>query len=193
MWSTTTLADKWLEPFNASGALCLSEARQEVSNLMAEVLSASAPRWLSLCGHSGTGKTMLAKLFGEFMRERGQFYVNHRTGAQLVRQWSWWGEDELMQELRGRNFDLVNRLSAQWLLVIDDLGFSHDRSGYATSALGEILNRRSNRWTLITSNLGAEQWAQRDPRIASRLIRDRNVLVRFDCKDYALRANEEQL
>lgn len=169
------------------GETCLSEAREEVAKFMGDILSMARPRWLALCGHSGNGKTLLARKFGRFMRKRGQFYTEPTTGANLVRQWGWWGEDELARDLRDGNFNLINDLSRAWLLVIDDLGFSNDNTGFITSAIGELLNRRAGKWTLITSNLCVEDWANRDPRIASRLIRDENKVVRMTCQDYALR------
>ena len=121
------------------------------------------------------------------MRKRGQFYIEPRTGAQCVRQWAYWGEDELARDLRDGNHRLVDDLSSVWLLVLDDLGFSNDNTGFITSCLGEILNRRARKWTFITTNLSTKEWAQRDPRIASRLMRDENKVIPFTCKDYALR------
>lgn len=190
MWSTTTLISKWLPHFETLQEPCLKQALEQMALFMGRILSREKPYWLSLCGHSGTGKTTLAKAFGTFMRQRGQFHTDdsaYQSGAQLVRQWSWWGEDELVRELRDGNFQLVDDLSWQWLVVIDDIGFSNDRTGFATSAIGEILNRRAGKWTLLTSNLGPREWAEKDSRIASRLIRDENQVVKFDCKDYALR------
>ncbi len=187
MWSTTTLACKWLTGFETDADECLVDARDGVAKLMAEILSLSSPRWLSLCGHSGTGKTMLARRFARFMRHRGQYYHHPTNGAQLSRPWAYWGEDELARDLRDGNHRLVNDLSGLWLLVLDDIGFSNDNTGFLTSALGEILNRRAGKWTLLTSNLSVEKWASRDPRIASRMLRDGNRVVKLTCQDYNLR------
>jgi len=130
---------------------------------------------------------MLSRLLGTFMAKRGQFYTHRTNGAQLVRQWMYWGEDELARSLRDGNHGLVDSASTTWLLILDDIGFSADRTGFITNALGEILNRRAGKWTFLTSNLFVEEWAKRDPRIASRMLRDGNRVVRFDCRDFALR------
>jgi hypothetical protein len=182
-----TLACKWLAGFDDMNEPCLIDAKNKVSGMMAEILSDSPARWVALCGHSGTGKTLLARLLGRFMRLRGMFYNCPVSGAQLVRRWSWWGEDELARSLRDGAHHLIDDICRQWLVVLDDLGSTSDNTGFITNCIGEILNRRAGKWTLITTNRTVEKWAEIDHRIASRLLRDENVVVKHTCQDYALR------
>ena len=185
------LGSKFLDGFETMAEPCLISAREEVAKLMAEICDLRPARWLSLCGHSGTGKTMLARRFGRFMRARGQFYNHTRTDAQLVRRWAYWGEAELARALREGDHHLVNDLSQQWLLVLDDIGSTNDSTGFITSAIGEILNRRAGKWTFLTSNRTVEQWATKESRIASRMLRDGNQVVKMECLDYSLRKLQE--
>jgi hypothetical protein len=50
-----------------------------------------------------------------------------------------------------------------------------------------MLQSRLGQWTVITTNLSPDTWRQRDERIGSRLIRDRNVHVDCTTADYATR------
>ena len=59
---------------------------------------------------------------------------------------------------------------------------------FATQTMAEVLNRRQGKWTVITSNFSRKQFAEEfDVRIASRLMRDRNVIVETNVRDYAIR------
>lgn len=187
MIPAATLACRWLDPFSTIGEPCLIEAKQRTSEMMSQILADAPAHWVSLCGHSGTGKTWLAKLLGRFMRQRGQFYTCRISGAQLVRRWSWWGEDELARDLRDGAHHLIDDICGQWLVILDDLGMTNDNTGFITNCIGEILNRRAGKWTFITSNRTVEKWGEIDHRIASRLLRDENKVVKVICQDYALR------
>jgi DNA replication protein DnaC len=77
--------------------------------------------------------------------------------------------------------------------ILDDLGTNSagadgKMTPFATQTMAEILNRRLSRWTMITSNFTKAQFAADfDVRIASRLMRDRNVIVECEVRDYAIR------
>jgi DNA replication protein DnaC len=59
------------------------------------------------------------------------------------------------------------------LLVIDDIGAEHDPSRVGIEKLYTLLERRINRWTLITTNVSPDQWEFKfERRIADRLCRN---------------------
>jgi hypothetical protein len=43
-------------------------------------------------------------------------------------------------------------------LIIDDLGAGHDPSGVGTDKLCQVLSRREEMWTLITTNIMPVAW-----------------------------------
>ena len=70
------------------------------------------------------------------------------------------------------------------------LGSNYDKSGYILSRQFDLINRRMGKFTVITSNLSIDQ--MKDPRIASRLIRDGNKGINCTGQDYAMRQFEEK-
>ena len=73
------------------------------------------------------------------------------------------------------------------LLIIDDVGAEHDPSRNGTDKLCQVLSRREKRFTLLTTNIKPEAWAERfDVRIADRLLRN-SVVLNLACESYALR------
>jgi hypothetical protein len=71
--------------------------------------------------------------------------------------------------------------------VIDDLGTGTtgadgEATAFAVQKMGELLDRRLRKWTVITTNFTRRQIAEQfDPRIASRLMRGGNVIC--DCEE----------
>ena len=69
------------------------------------------------------------------------------------------------------------------LTILDDVGSESDRyrSGVGVDKLCQLLDARAkkNRFTFITSNYGVEEWAERDTRVADRLLRN-SVRVPLD-------------
>lgn len=103
-----------------------------------------------------------------------------------------WGT--IIERLRIGDRSLFKKACDDHYKVIDDLGVnSFDREGIATpfavQSMAELLDRRLRKWTVITTNFSRSQLAEQfDPRIASRLLRDGNLIV--DCSgldDFNLR------
>lgn len=153
-------------------------------------LGPSGPgRWLSLLGHSGCGKTMLAKsvytssiahidrpnyrLCSDAKRRYEELYLDARTLAT----WAYEGRRESIRDLYTVPF-----------LVLDDLGAGYDPRGYLSSIIDELIDRRLGRWTMITSNLFLDAISEKiDERVASRMRRDQNVVLESSAPDYATR------
>jgi DNA replication protein DnaC len=187
--------------------LMLKASQQFISAIM----NGEEPRWLSFLGRSGAGKTHLAERIREWLLRYGEamydrhvravknpdlddiryYYGYAQEGNVMVK----WGK--LIQDCRERNFARFTRASEDYYKIIDDLGAnSFDREGaatvYATQQMAELLDRRLRKWTVITSNFGRKEFAEKfDVRVSSRLMRDRNVIVEANVRDYAIRKEKE--
>jgi DNA replication protein DnaC len=156
-----------------------------------EITHGETPRWLCLCGASGTGKTHLARRLIRKARSSGRFSTA-KEGEEIAYPYSFVIWPECASELqRGRDSDDYYHAKRTQFLVLDDIGAIKDATGHITSKLGELLGARENRWTVITTNFLPQEIAERmDTRIASRLIRGRNIVVQCKTVDYALRAGK---
>ena len=129
-------------------------------------------RWLTLWGRSGTGKSMLARGIYEAFPRRAHWL----DWVDLCRRYQ--SKDDINRALRWA-------CDAE-VLVIDDAGAEHQTPA-TLGLLHGMLQSRLGQWTVITTNLSPDTWRQRDERIGSRLIRDRNVHVDCTTADYATR------
>lgn len=184
----------------------LREMRGAAHAFLSEIATGQAPRWLTLIGPPGCGKTHLADRIRWYLRKHGrEFYHDmqpRRSGSRdylnlypyaqegsVLAKWS-----RLLEAAREGNYGPLRRAAHDHYKIIDDLAvdsFDHaaQPTVFATQKIAELLDRRLGKWTVITSNFSLSHLATHfDPRIASRLIRGGNVVV--DCsglRDYALR------
>lgn len=112
--------------------------------------------WLVIIGGVGSGKTFAA---GYAFRELGSRWSTFATAPRLAAKIDpWQGED--------RN----ERVNADSVLVLDDLGTEKDASGRFGEAFLRVLNARADYPLLITSNMPKAEWRKRyDERAISRL------------------------
>lgn len=146
----------------------------------------NAPRWLSIVGRSGTGKTHLAK---EIFR-----YVCRNLAGTTSLERLFIGDlrfetaDALAQQWRERKSAYLPDCERAPLLVVDDMGTVSDKSGFVTDAMYSLLSRRMGKWTVITSNLTYAAISQQfDERLADRMIRDGNKVASINCESYSRR------
>lgn len=184
--STPVLVEGTLKAFETFGDPELLRMKADALTFLMELHRGGEPRWLSFVGTSGTGKTFICQLIRQ-SAPPGMF--RHPTFKRAGYKVDW---PETIRKLRmestrdGACADLDEAIQ-EGLLLIDDIGASKD-SEFAASELCRLINRRMNRWTLITSNRNLESIAELiDTRISSRMIRDRNVCVEVNTIDYALR------
>lgn len=127
------------------------------------------PRWLSLVGTSGSGKTMLARKIKDICC--GEF----RTWTRIT------------NYLREGEYRWFQDLIRKELLIVDDIGAEY-QTGFVAAKLYELLSERVGKWTVLTANLSLENIGNKlDPRIASRMIRDGSIVVDVDVPDFNLR------
>lgn len=175
--------------YRTCGDPVLESMLRAAGSFMAEVRSGGQPRWLSLVGISDTGKTHLAKRIYRKASRSGLFKTSMTDDKEEISypvEFCYWpGRAEELQKNEDAKFHHMKNVK---FLVLDDIGAIVDKSGFVTSKLGILMGQRENMWTVVTANLGpAEIAAKLDTRIASRMIRGRNVLVQCNTTPFALR------
>lgn len=176
---------------------------QAALDFCTDLQARETPRWLSLVGPSGTGKSMLARAIKKFVALKGCLYrFGKWADAPLMRHALYFASwPAMVQEMKAGNFGSVELLceretkpngkedATYWFEVIDDIGQLEDSvKGYLLGALSRIADARMGKWTVWTANISLDQIAERlDERIASRMIRDGNVVVENHCIDFNLR------
>jgi hypothetical protein len=151
-------------------------ACRAILGLASAILAKDCPRWLSLLGKSGVGKTSLAKTFAK--------WAQPRQPQQVL--WTW---ARICDRCAQGDWGIMEQLRTQRILVLDDIFRPYDFPLTGASAfdrktfraLGTLLNERVGRWTVITDNGLRREIASRDIPIASRLSREESVIVEFTC------------
>lgn len=179
--------------------------RDAAAEFLAAMYNHEEPYSLAYLGPCGTGKTFLLRLINRFFQQFMSGTCRHIDEAISVRgpdgayveQWlcaggyTNWGE-ALRVMLDTGDWTRLGSYRGDYFLGLDDILAEHEKKReLSASKLYEIFtDRHARRWTVVTGNYGlAEIDARLDPRIASRLIRDRNVCIELPATlpDYALR------
>jgi DNA replication protein DnaC len=141
----------------------------------------NSPRWLSLLGVSGTGKTHCGRRLWDWARTRSD-WSKCEYGEMSV---YWPG---FVQSLRAGNAFRMRDDMKRWpVLFLDDIGAERDATGFAAEELNTLLGYRMDRWTIITSNKDIVALKAIDARISSRLIRGQNISVGINTTDFSER------
>jgi DNA replication protein DnaC len=187
--------------FQTFGDPQLEQMKRETASFLDDMLTLRTPRWLSLLGTSGAGKTMLAKLTWRAFRDQmhmamewprtkasqtpsnphGRFY-RHRGG--FIN----WGDAINNRMLKG-DYDFLEDMREYSFFAIDDIASEYEKHrGLSASKLYNVFEARLKKWTVITANLSLDQIGETlDARIASRMIRNNGVVVDVNVTDYNLR------
>ena len=146
------------------------------------------PRWLTMIGESGVGKTHSARAIYRAARGQLELYKCPRLNITQRRTFLFLNWTTACARMRSGEHGLVEYMAEMDLLVIDDLGAEYDPSGYVSSQLYRIIDSRMGKWTVLTSNLTLADIAGKvDQRAADRMIRDGNKVLTVDTKSFSMR------
>jgi DNA replication protein DnaC len=145
------------------------------------VKNGKPPRWLTILGNSGTGKTHCAYKLWNYAHDK--FDWTKTSYHEHVVYWP-----DFVQKLRmGESFAKREEMKRWPVLCLDDVGAERDPSGFAAEELNSLLGCRVGKWTLLTSNATIKRLSEIDERISSRLIRPPNICVAVQTKDFGTR------
>ena len=168
---------KWLRLENRHPRI--QKVEKEVGEFCRDVWeSPGHGRLLVLYGDNGTGKTHCAKAVHRWIGHVGHTkqWVE-QTGVISSLKSLMWFWPEFLDALKNGQWDITADCLATPVLILDEVGGDHDPSKVGADKLCQILSRRENRWTLLTTNVKPEAWAERfDERIASRLARNSRIV-----------------
>ena len=150
---------------------------RECNVFCTDLIAGRNPRWLSLLGKPGTGKTHLAK------RIREHYKAAKPNRITRFHRWKDIVDDYLLQW----DFGIIDFLSFEVdLLILDDIGVEK-ATQIGLSNLYKVLDNRLGKWTIITSNLKLPQIVDMEGRVASRMVRGGSQIFTFkDCPDWSL-------
>lgn len=134
----------------------------------------SRGQWIIAYGENGTGKSTVAKGVARWANRMAVHLplVVDDQGVRLATcQYVHW--PKLMYEMKNGAWDIIDGILPADLLILDDVGGEQDPSRIAVERLYLVLEERVNRWTMITTNFGPDNWETRfERRIASRFLRN---------------------
>jgi DNA replication protein DnaC len=190
--ANTAAASNWDFGFHTFGEAKLSEMLDAAKDFIRDMAIGTTPRWLSLLGRSGTGKTHLARGITCFFKAEMAIYIEPGTGAHLSRRGGFIGWRKVVDHLRDGDYRIIDAVCKDWFVALDDIG-AERASDFSVSKLDQVVDSRLGKWTVITCNFSREEIAeQMDVRIASRLGRGKNVIVDgIYVLDYSTRCQKE--
>ncbi len=188
--------------FDTLGDGQLAQMKREAASFLDDLMSDREPRWLTLLGTSGAGKTMLAREIWNYFRDCRHGQINMPASDRTINEscphgrivrdrggFINWGSAINNRMLKGE-YDFLDDLRGYSFFVIDDIASEHARHReLSASKLYNVFEARLNKWTVITANLSLQQISETlDARIASRMIRGKSIVVDVEVPDYNLRA-----
>lgn len=147
--------------------------------------------WLVLCGPSGIGKTLLARLVYRFFNRYLDLLLDEHRNRNENERYTRFGTMKrwpmaMKSAIEDANYGWVGDTGEAWLAVLDDIGSEYAKHrDLSTSLLFQILTQREHKFTVITSNLSVEDVSQKlDTRIGSRLLRHGSVVLDLRLPDW---------
>lgn len=139
------------------------------------------PRWITILGNSGTGKTHCARRLWKMLEHKCGYSPDFNYNPSEI----YW--PLLVSQMRGGDYSQYHDAIRWRGLFLDDIGAERDPNGFAAEQLNTLLGCRENKWTILTSNLTLGQIGKIDPRMADRIIRRPNIFIEVNTKSHSLR------
>lgn len=144
---------------------------------------------LVIVGAYGSGKTHTARQIFKFcfctaayVFEKGK-WGKDKVPSSLYIPWP-----EVVAHFMEKNFSIMESAFDSDLLVIDDIGAENDPFKIGADKLCQILSRRENAFTVVTTNIAPENWTERfDGRVNDRLLRNSVIVDISGVGSYAMR------
>ena len=169
-----------------------SEALKEAQNKVWEYCrdyakNPSRGRRMVIWGSNGCGKTHIARAIHTWATRCAMklpLVAGDTMAGQLASsQFMFW--PGIVDGFKNGEWYTVEESLKASMLVLDDIGAEHDPSGIGREKLYYILERRAQRWTVITTNFGPTEWEMKfERRIASRLLRNCQNIDLSQVPDY---------
>lgn len=141
---------------------------------------------LVLYGGNGCGKTKTAKGISSWVHNVGchkSIPIMDGHKPSLSSYFAHW--PSFLDDIKDGAWKLVDQLIAAPVLIIDEAGGEHDPSQVGVDKLCRILSAREKSWTVITTNISPESWAEVfDLRVDSRLKRNSWIVNLDGVPDY---------
>ena len=184
-------SEKLQSDFLTLGDPELIRMKAAAEKFFCDVVRGEKPYWISFLGTSGAGKTMLAKEIFRAVWNGPRKFVHPVNKANLVRSCQWVSWRKASQEFLSGNFEISWDMCDDWFVALDDIGANYDTAkGLVNSKLGDIVDARIGKWTIVTCNLSLQQISdQMDARISSRMIRGGSVVIDVELPDFNARRN----
>lgn len=166
-----------IKPFSTDGVHpSVVEAYEAVINWLKALRNGSIPPYsLTLCGHTGCGKSHLL--------QNAAAWLNRRTYTCAAYTWP-----QLLQKFKEDEQHTMESLKGFKALAVDDIGAENTAGRYTRGISADLLGRltelRLGKWTLYATGYTMKGIADTyNPRVASRLIRNGGRTVDMTAAD----------
>lgn len=151
---------------------------------------------LLIYGENGTGKSHAARTIFHWARDIAMqipcvkqeeniddpSMENTGFGLATASMWNW---TTMMNRMKNGEWQLIEDLFTPHMLIVDDIGADHDPSKLGVEKLYLLLERREFKWTVMTTNIHPDQWADKfDRRIQSRFLRSTKLIALDQVPDF---------
>ena len=147
---------------------------------------------LIIFGENGSGKTHAARAVFHWASQCGiaikmPLVTNHDTGECSLANCVCYSWPAVVDGFKKSDPEwyVIEEMFNPSLLILDDVGAEHDPSRVGIEKLYLVLERRAQKWTIITTNVPPQHWERKfERRVASRFFRNSTHVDLSQVPDY---------